>query len=273
MQLYNHFLITRFNIKVSGLGPEGLDSLSVDEHWFEKRMKLFEMHCSPSVLAQTNVNFTWLIYVDPATNLSRFTFLKDSPIAFELIFVVDFPAMKEDIISRIRAASSPYVITSRMDNDDVISSMYIETIHDAFQPKDKLIINLNSGFDYHSRLQMLTKWNKRFRNGFMSLIEASNASTIYSVYGFPHWRPPAEATIHNCEGPPYWIYWRHEVNYSEQEMKGIPVFFKPDMAAFPPAVQAIPISLKNTTRYFLQWLPGMMKRRLRRLIRPGEIES
>lgn len=271
--MYTHFLITRFNIKVSGLGPEGLDSSLVDEHWFEQRMKLFEMNCAPSVLRQTQINFTWLIYVDPSTDLGRFTMLKDSPVTIELVFADDFPAMKKDIISRIRAASSPYVITSRMDNDDVISDMYIQTIQDAFQPKDKLIINLNSGFDYHSQLHLLTKWNKRFRNGFMSLIEASNAATIYSVYGFPHWKPPVEATVHNCEGPPYWIYWRHGINYSDQEKKGIPVFFKPDMAAFPPAVQAISISFKNATRYFLEWLPSMIKRRLRRITRPGEIES
>ncbi|MDZ4748609.1 MAG: glycosyltransferase [Saprospiraceae bacterium] len=271
--MFTHLLITRFNIKVSGLGPEGLDSSSVNEHWFEERMKLFEMICAPSVLGQTNTNFTWLIYVDPTTDLERFTLLKDSPIAIELIFAEDFLAMKRDIISRIRAVSSPYVITSRMDNDDVVSSIYIQTIQDAFQQKDKLIINLNSGFDYHSQVHLLTKWNKRFRNGFMSLIEAQNAASIYSVYGFPHWKPPVDFAIHNCDGPPYWIYWRHGVNYSNQETKGIPVFIKPDMSAFPTAVRAITISFKNTTRYLLEWMPRVIKRRMIRWIRQSENES
>lgn len=236
-------------------------------------MQLFEMHCAPSVLRQTQTNFTWLIYIDPTTDMERFTFLKDSPVSIELISAEDFPAMKQDIIYRIRAASTPYVITSRMDNDDVISSLYIQTIQDAFQPKDKRIINLNSGYDYHSQIQLLTKWNKRFRNGFMSLTEATNAVTLYSVYGFPHWKPPVEATIHNCEGPAYWIYWRHGVNYSDQEKKGIPIFIKPDMSAFPPAVQSISISIKNTTRYFLEWLPGVIVRRIRRMTRSSEMES
>jgi hypothetical protein len=225
------------------------------------------------VLGQKNKNFTWLIYVDPATDIKRFSILSDSPIAVELVLAEDYPAMMKDLVSRIRAASTPYVITSRMDNDDAISSIYIETIQEAFQAKDKLIINLNSGFDYHSQLHLLTRWNKRFRNGFMSLIEERSSARLFSVYGFPHWKPPAEATIHNCEGSAYWIYWRHGVNYSDQEKKGIPLYVKPDMSSFPPAVQAIPISFKNTTRYFLEWLPRVILRRIRKMISPGTPES
>jgi hypothetical protein len=263
--VFTHYLITRFNIRVSGFGPETMDSSAMDEGWLRERVKLFNTICVPSVIGQRNTNFEWLIYMDPSTSLDEFAHLTESTFPVHFIFATDYEDMIKDIRLRIVAAPSSFVITTRLDNDDVISSVFIETIQQSFQPRDKLIINLNAGYDYHSNIHLLTKWNRRYRNNFMSLVEDKNADRLYTVYGFPHWKPPAEAEIVNIEGQPYWIYWRHGMNFSDQEKRGIPVFSKPDPKLFSYTVSSISISWKNTLHYFAVWFPKMLKRRLSKI--------
>lgn len=268
--MFTHYLITRFNIKVTGSGPEVLDSTGTDDAWFQERMRLFKLYCAPSVLAQSNNNFKWLIYFDPATPLEELGYVLEGRVPVEFIYTQDYPSMVLDIIDRIRAAPTPYVVTSRIDNDDAISSIFIQSVQDAFVPEDKTIINPNSGYIYESNNQLLTRWNKRFKNQFLSIIEHKDSGQVYSVYGFPHWKPPMEASIINIQGPPYWIYWRHSHNFSDQKRTGIPIFIKTKLRAYPTAVQSIPISWKFTLKYALHWFPKVVKRRLKNVFASKE---
>lgn len=268
--MFTHYLITRFNIKVSGAGPEVLNSAGANEEWFQTRMMLFKSFCAPSVLGQISKNFKWLIYFDPSTSLEEIAYMLHSRVPVEFILTKDYHSMVQDIIHRIREAPTPYVITSRMDNDDAISSIFIQSIQQAFIPVDKTIINANSGYVYDSAHRLLTRWNKRYKNQFLSIIEDKNADRLYTVYGFPHWKPPAEVSIINIQGPPYWIYWRHSDNFSDQQRTGIPMFTKNRLNTYPQAVQRIPISWKSTIAYAIQWLPKVIGRRLKNIFRSGE---
>jgi len=268
--MFTHYLVTRFNIKVSGTGPEVLDSSIADHDWFQARMKLFKLFCAPSVLKQTCTTFKWLIYFNPATSLEEIAYLKDDRIPVEFIFTEDFNSMVQDIAAKIKEAPTTYVICSRIDSDDAISSIYIEAIQNAFVPIDKTIINLNSGYIYESNNRLLTRWNQRFNNQFISLIEDKNSARIYTIYGFPHWKPPLEAHMVNIQGPPYWIYWRHSDNFSDQKRTGIPIFIKNGLSAYPLAVRKIPISWKTTVAYACHWFPRMFRRRLKLLFKSSE---
>jgi hypothetical protein len=267
--VFTHYLITRFNIRVSGKGPEVLDSVGTNQEWFEERMRLFKLYCAPSVMEQTNTNFKWLIYFYPATPIDEIRYLLNGRVPVEFIFTEDFHSMLKDIEDKIRNASSHYVMTSRIDNDDAISGIFIQSIQNVYRPVDKTIINPNSGYIYEASNQLLTRWNKRYRNQFLSIIEHKHADILYTVYGFPHYKPPPEARIINIEGPPYWIYWRHSHNFSDQRRTGIPIFFKNKLKVYPIAVRTIPISWKNTASYAFLWFPEVLKRRLKNLFRVG----
>ncbi len=41
--------------------------LSPDDAWMQHRFRMFEDFCYPSVRAQTNTNFTWLVLFDAST--------------------------------------------------------------------------------------------------------------------------------------------------------------------------------------------------------------
>src|SRR5687768_2976076 len=126
--MFTHYLITRFNIRVSDRGPEHMNSPEMDLNWLTDRLHLFLKYCVPSVLEQVNKNFTWLIYLDhhtPRSILDQINFLCESAISTELIFIDDYSNLLKDLKEKIKQANSPYVITSRLDNDDIISRSFI----------------------------------------------------------------------------------------------------------------------------------------------------
>lgn len=56
-----YVIFTRFN-----LPSKGYESVvrSTDD-WLQKRVELFERFCLPSVMAQTDQDFSWIVYFDP----------------------------------------------------------------------------------------------------------------------------------------------------------------------------------------------------------------
>src|SRR4051812_793289 len=64
------FLFTRFNSRIEYAPGD----LGINNSWLAHRFNLFETFCLPSVLAQTQKDFFWILDVDertPATWLAR----------------------------------------------------------------------------------------------------------------------------------------------------------------------------------------------------------
>ncbi len=62
--MFRHFIITRFNIRVGKLGTDKNGNLTRTDVWLKNRIDLFEKYCLPSVVGQTNKNFTWMVLFD-----------------------------------------------------------------------------------------------------------------------------------------------------------------------------------------------------------------
>jgi hypothetical protein len=102
MHTYTHYLVTRFNY------PKGFAGL-------EARLKMLTQYALPSVAAQTRRDFTWIIIgrdidIPEGGNLN--------------IIKTDWPGYQEII----EASKSDYVITTRMDSDDVLHPEFIDSI-------------------------------------------------------------------------------------------------------------------------------------------------
>jgi hypothetical protein len=93
------------------------------------RMDLFARFCQPSVRRQTSQNFTWLVYFDRARTvpyLDRLAPLLDDP-RFRAIHIDDPAEMLADI--RARAGTGQALLTSRLDNDDMLHPEFIARLH------------------------------------------------------------------------------------------------------------------------------------------------
>src|SRR5579862_8573015 len=62
---FDHVLLTRFNVRY--VEDPNAPSIGVDPGWLADRFALFEQHCLPSVLGQTEQNFAWILFFDKAT--------------------------------------------------------------------------------------------------------------------------------------------------------------------------------------------------------------
>jgi hypothetical protein len=63
MSTFNHFILTRFNVKVSFAEP----GAGLEPAWLLHRFELFDHFCYPSVRGQSNLNFKWLVLFDSNT--------------------------------------------------------------------------------------------------------------------------------------------------------------------------------------------------------------
>jgi hypothetical protein len=266
--MYTHYLITRFNIKIAEHGPERMNYPVADEDWLMNRLRLFLDYCAPSVMNQENKNFTWLIYFDthtPKSILEAISYLKNLHHNTEFIFVEDFKAMLDHTRELFKNTGTHYIISSRLDNDDVISDQFIRMIQDAFIPETNTVININAGYVYNLKLKVLTKWRNKFTNQFSSIIELSTSADYISIYGFPHWKPPDFSPTRHVLNQPGWIEIIHSGNNRSRSTLGIPVFSVSSLQAFPTSVRKLRISIWNTFLYACRWIPKVILRRLKSL--------
>jgi len=266
--MFTHYLVTRFNIKISEQGPERINPPDLDDQWLSDRFDLFMSYCLPSVLAQKNKNFTWLIYFDentPSAYLDQFAFLKSLSFRVEIILVDHFTKMITHLARTIQNAENNFIISSRLDNDDAISDQFIEQIQIAFLPRHHAVINFTSGYVLDLQLRVFTKWRNKLTNQFSSIIEDKTASDILTIYGFPHWKHPPNATTLNVDSEPCWIEIIHKNNNRGRSLMGIPVYIPKYLNSFPEEIRNLAISYIQTAAYTFTWFPKVIFRRGRNL--------
>jgi hypothetical protein len=170
-----HFLLTRFNVRVN------YDSArtGINSDWLSHRFNLFERFCYPSVRAQTNSNFQWLVYFDSETpepfkeRISQFTEWKNFlPIYVDTEFS---DQLNREIVSDLIHKETSYLITTRMDNDDAVCKNFIHLIQENSEETEFKFISFVNGYVLDTaRLYSFSYLN----NPFISLVERINPSCL-----------------------------------------------------------------------------------------------
>jgi len=215
--LFNHYLITRFNLRWEKWDAKKKDKNIDPSKWLEHRIELFTNFCLPSVVAQVNKNFKWLIFFDISTPntykdyletlLGKYSFIK----YFYIDGISEFVPSIQDFIKR-DAKDIPYIITSRIDNDDCISKFYIQQIQDHFNEQERTIIDCIKGFTLQLKpCYMLGKKDHIF-NPFISLIEKNDKPTTVWGKRHAHWKK--EKHILQIRDSRLWLSLIHNENLS-----------------------------------------------------------
>ncbi len=158
-----HYLITEWNVDM------------IDLKWLTDRQVLFEKFTYPSVMSQTNKDFTWILVSDTRTPDS-FKKVLDGYGAEVLYFnfenynwkspeyhahgkayrpsyqiqqrSIDLEYIARPLIDYIGTPDTDYIITSRLDNDDAISIDHIDRINieaGLLWGKDRFWLNFSRG--------------------------------------------------------------------------------------------------------------------------------
>lgn len=267
---FTHYLITRYNVPLEGWEKDRQGASTRDEAWLEHRLKLFRSYCLPSVLAQTETQFTWLLYVDEQTPAMSRKALSETvkPYTFIRLKPVDgYDACLRDIDLSLKEAESAFVITSRLDNDDALGRNFIKTVQAHFVPNPGTILNLLHGHGYDHAHNVLTRLRHMRYNHFTSLIEARHPDGGHkSIRGFPHDVIPPGCTVVDIESDRSWLKLFHQRNLKSAPF-GMPVFVNRVAEDYGLRKDSLEINLLNTVRYVAWWLPDGLKRKVSALFR------
>lgn len=206
-----HLLLTRFNVQAGYGAPKA----GLDPKWLAYRFQLFEQYCYPSVCAQSNQNFKWLIFFDNQTpeefksKIAVYARYKNLiPIYVEGYF--SEAVLRTKLAAHIDSGSS-HVITTRLDNDDAVIQNFIELIQLQFKGQSCEFVNFTQGYCLHNQKLYLTKDES---NPFISLIESLDSSPPKSVLCVAHNKLETIGNIHQVTNEPAWLQVIHRGNVS-----------------------------------------------------------
>ena len=181
---YIHVLITHFNLDYSKTFPTVPLGQYKNPEWLGKRFDLFEKYCLPSVERQTDKNFLWLCTFHEDTPEPFMSRIKEYAAKYsymKLYFGTRFDEYIQNFVGIIKEnmPQKPYLVTTRLDNDDGIAVDYIENIHkNLYETKNGYFIDYIYGYIYDVA-QKQPYFQKFRRNPFSTRVERwENAQTI-----------------------------------------------------------------------------------------------
>ncbi|MBC7402297.1 MAG: hypothetical protein H7279_03855 [Microbacteriaceae bacterium] len=206
----DHVLLTRFNLP--SLGAESV--VRALDGWLLDRAELFERWCLPSVRAQSNQDFSWVVYFDPESPDWLKERIVDSwaPSTFTPFFREE--VLRDDLLADIRSVSGgsrKTLLTTNLDNDDGLAADFVDRVQ-RVAPRDRqsaiyltngLII---SGPDLYLRRDRT--------NAFCSVAEPwAHAGTCWVDW---HVSLGQNMPVIEAAGPPAWLQVVHGNNVSNR---------------------------------------------------------
>lgn len=207
-----HILLTRFNVATPGREAP----IRNTPGWLDRRFELFERYCLPSIAAQTELDFSWLIYFDSQTpDKFRERIERDREIfCFEPKFVdlFEIDEIVDDLAKSV-PVKPDLLLSTRLDNDDAVSRDFIERTHRAAEDAaDGTVLNFTKGLAMRNG----AIYSARDRsNPFTTLVEREPVSpkTIWSAQ---HHELGHKWRLEQVEGPPVWLQVVHGENVTNR---------------------------------------------------------
>ena len=252
---FTHYLVTRFNVPIVAWQQDKEGHVTLDNDWFQHRLDLFRKYCVPTVAHQSVNHFQWIIYYDRITHHDQLFDLEASVLDMPRVFirpVEDMAHLLVDLKVLMSHAPTPYVISTRLDNDDGIGYDFIHTIQQHFQEQDRLLINLDGGIVYDADDKVLTRLKTEATNAFISLVEKNvSPENLLTVFGFHHTEVPEGMQVVHVQRGFHWLKIIHQRNVRSRQ-RGKPIFDKKDKALLMLGKIEFPIAYLKTLGYVVR---------------------
>jgi len=250
-----HIILTRFNVRYVD-DPSAL-SIGVNPEWLSHRFELFERYCLPTVLAQTEQNFRWILFFDSATPepfAARARNLATKRPGIYPIFcdTLSIPLIKK-IIADLLPQPPQWLLTTRLDNDDGLHPDFIATVRAAQSFEHPEVLNCLAGIIFSDGKTYLQHHKS---NAFISLSELfSDFQTIFSIPR--HMDAGQSYPVRQISAQPLWLQVVHGNNISNR-VRGWRVNTARAVSGFPARIDIPPqesstaILAENMAFYFIR---------------------
>lgn len=274
--MFQHFLITRFNLRYPEWTATKSSTTVLDEAWLEHRFGLFERFCLPSVSAQDCGDFQWLVYFDLTTPdhwRERIQHCSQRCPQMQAIFVDGMQAFLPDVQQRLAASPAPWVISSRLDNDDCLHREHMALLQAEFRETPYLLVDVVDGYTLEVQPRHRLGLATDPCNPFVSLIERNTQPL--SVWHRSHGSWKREPRIRRIRGRRTWLSIIHQQNktndfqgFGRVEATEVAGFFPDPAVAGEVLADLEPVSrwrgrsLANRAQSALELAGQQLKRRL-----------
>lgn len=218
MECFKHIIITRFNLSKRWEADKA-DNSVLDREWLDHRYKLFEDFCLPSLKGQTCQNFEWWVYFDESLDSDYKLKNEEFKKGFENFipkyersydeFEINMP---NDLKKKLVDEGVSWVITTRLDNDDVLAKNTVEMIQTKTHFNDLCLLEVPCGYTLEIKKTSIVRKVERYLNPFISLIEKVSIDTdVKGVYYQQHnkWKDVESQIVSK---KPQWIQIIHDRN-------------------------------------------------------------
>lgn len=259
--MFKHFILTRFNIMLNNIhGYDKSNHPIQTEEWLERRFILFEEFCLPSIMNQSCKDFIWFVLFSSNTPDKFIQKIKNIELRFPLfkpLFLSrgDNKSIKNALCEELHkylGIFEEYIITSRIDNDDVFHKDMVIEVQKQFNRQVDVFVSCTYGLQYDIERKILAHLHYK-NNHFISRIEKV-ANGIETVITLDHTFIDriAEVICIGKKHKPMWIEIIHGGNlYNSLDHLSVPLFIYKTTGSFSIIAK---ISLSNTLFVFIKYL-------------------
>lgn len=222
-----HLVCTRFSLELDFEGEKRFDSSVpaehpwTDEEYLENRFEIFEKYTFSSLRNQTNQNFIWLVMFHqdtPEKYKEKIRWFQMKMPQFQPLYFASEESvkMKEIIRDYIQKNYAGYfVITTRIDNDDLVHEKFVEKIQEGYKEDIKLkFLSFVNGLQYDNRSRHILNFYSP-NNHFISLFaDASKLGSHVLQYNHAFITEEDIEIDYQKTKFPLWVEIVHENNVS-----------------------------------------------------------
>ena len=259
---FTHIVLTRFNV-VTSYAPS---ARGIEEAWLRDRVALFMTYCLPSIREQKGAQFHWLVFCN-ADSPSWFKEHMASLAKFLTPIYIKGLATDEVIARKVKESgyvTTPYLITTRVDNDDALSRDHLAMVQRAFRQQEWQFVLFPLGLQLFRGHLYGICW---LDNPFFSLIEKVKKSGDFStVLCCRHGDIYKTGPVLRLWRTSQWLEVIHSKNVSNT-LGGWPKLFSRAHAGFP----SLPTEGVSDDTFIERIVSASerVRRRLRRSLRPN----
>ena len=246
---FQHFIITQFNLR--NFPKSQNNEFEGWVEWTRERILLFKKYCLPSVLNQSEKNFTWLLYLDSETPKEFSDFIKEMNAYpnIEVTFCSGAADFQQNYMQAVKDRlydDTQWIITSRMDNDDAVHKDMVKKIQEASEFKQGFMVSLASGYALEEKSLKMTHYFYPMAP-FLALVEhRTSAKGIFEkghtiwpnlrlwIYKeiWLAWFAKKDREVKYVLSEPLWVQIIHQKNVSNSFYRGLPVLKEKSLIDF-----------------------------------------
>jgi hypothetical protein len=216
--MFNHFLITRFNLRKPDWKEDKNSQQVLDESWLKNRIQLFKNYCLPSVLGQTDKNFRWLIFFERDSE-PEIKFLLEQLETYSFIEAIlvngyqEFQTGIPQFITERMIGDPEWIVTTRLDNDDAIHKDFIFQIQQSLiNPVHNTIFHFPNGLFLDLGVQNRLASCFYPLNQFVSLVENLGKESLKTIFSREHDKWDEKYIIQALDLKDAWMQITHHQN-------------------------------------------------------------